>query len=159
MESKFAIAEEKNLNPTPKTIEYIKEIAKWAKFFAVIGYFIIAFMVFIAIIIGLLLPKLNSGLAELQNFPIAQNSLVLALTYIILAILYIYPVISLHQFANKTNKAIQETDKNLLEEGFKKLKQHFTFVGRMTIVILVLNVLLLFVAIIGGFIGGFLSAL
>jgi len=154
-DSKF-YTEDKSLKLSETALSYIKEIAKWAKFFAIIGYIGIAFFIVMAAAIGVFLPSLNSNIS---NTPFPVNNIGIAAFYVLIAAFYIYPVITLHGFANKTNEALNNHDDTILEEAFKKLKSHFKFVGKLTIIMLVIYVLFLFVIMIGGFIGGFLGAL
>jgi len=159
MENILSQNEEKNLSLNPAAIGYLQKVVKWAKFFAILGYIFIAFFILLAIFMGIILPTLNSGLASPTNPMGGVYTTTISVVYIFMAALYIYPIITLHSFANKTSLALKNNDENALEEGLKKLKQHFTFIGRFTIIMIVFYIIGIFAMMIGGFIGGFLSAL
>jgi hypothetical protein len=159
MENLLSQSEEKNLCLNSSAIGYLQKVVKWAKFFAIMGYVAIGFFILLAIFMGIVLPTLNSGLANSTNPMGEVYTTAMSIFYIFLAILYIYPVITLHGFANKTDLALKNYEENALEEGLKKLKQHFTFVGRLTMVMIIIYIIGIFAMMIGGFIGGFLAAL
>jgi len=159
MENLLSQSEEKNLCLNSAAIGYLQKVVKWAKFFAILGYILIAFFILLAIFMGIVLPTLNSGLASRANPMGGVYTTTISVVYIIMAAFYIYPIITLHGFANKTSLALKNYEENALEEGLKKLKQHFTFIGRFTIVMIVIYIIGIFAMMIGGFIGGFLAAL
>ena len=159
MEDLLSQSEDKNLCLSPTAIGYLQKVIKWAKFFAILGYIAIAFFILLAVFIGVILPTLNSGLANPINPMGTTYTTIMSIVYIFLAVLYIYPVITLYSFATKTNQALKNYEEHTLEEGFKKLKQHFTFAGRLTIIMIVLYIIAIFAIMVGGFIGGFLAAL
>jgi hypothetical protein len=149
-------AEEKSFQINETTIGFLAEIAKWAKFLAVIGYIFIGFMVIVSIIVGLFLPSLNNEILANGGSATGVNSTLLTSIYLIMAAIYVYPVYALYSFASGTQKLIKNNDENELENSFKKLKGFFKYFGILTIVALAFYVLIIIAAIFAGVASAFL---
>lgn len=66
--------------------------------------------------------------------------------YIVIAILYFFPIYYLFKYAQNTKMALQSSDSDLLANGLGYLKSHHKFLGIMMIIIISLYIL---IAIIG----------
>jgi hypothetical protein len=60
--------------------------------------------------------------------------------YIIIAVIYFLPALYLFQFAEKTKKAIDNYNQELLSAGLEKLKSTFKTLGIMTITFIVITI-------------------
>lgn len=149
--SKFATMEEEKLNLTETSIKHIAEVAKWTKFFAILGYITIGFLIVIALFMGFVLPSLNQDMQS--SNPAIQYPIVFSIVYLLIAALYLYPSINMNRFANKVKEAINKKDSIQLEEGFGDLKGALKFMGILTIIFISLY----FVLMVVGFAFGALS--
>ena len=101
---------------------------------------------------GVVMLVLGSTVSSVNvGFP----SVYIGLLYLIIAVIYIYPLIKGFQFANRTKAACLTNDEQELARGFEGLSALLRFCGILTIIILILYV----VVLIGGFIVGFTSAI
>lgn len=120
---------------------YLLETAKWGKFLAIIGYIGMAFMV----LAGLFFMVGFSALSEFTKMPFPIGSF--GLIYILIAVIYYFPVSFLHKFSDQAKQAVIMNDQGLLNSGFGNLKSLFKFMGIFTIVVISLYALILVIAI------------
>ena len=110
--------------------EYLKETAKWANFLAILGFIGLGLMA-IAIIAMLFLNGSRSN-----NYSNVGGSSFIAVFYILLAVLYYYPINYLYKFSVDITKGVNSNDQELFTSGFKSLKSLFKFQGILTIVVI-----------------------
>jgi hypothetical protein len=118
--------------------------SKWAKFLSIIGFIGVGLMVIVGIFI----------MFQLANLPIRiGNGLPFAwfgIFYILMALLYFFPVYYLFQFANNTKKGLSNNSNESVEVGLVNLKSMFKFIGIFTVVILSIYALIFLVAMVAG---------
>ena len=138
-------------NPTDTRInniakDYLRETAKWANFLAIMGFIGIGFMVLAALFAGALFSALPSdgGVANVMSGG------AITIIYLILALLYFFPVYYLYKFATNMKAALSRNNEDVLTEAFLNLKSHYKFMGIFTIVILSIYALFFLFALIGG---------
>jgi hypothetical protein len=112
---------------TDEIKEHILGTAKWAKFFAVLGFIMIGF--YLCSLPLLLLFGTGRG------FPLVK---------VIYLFFYYFPVSYLWKFATRTIDGIENNNQELFEEGFSQLFSHFRYVGILTIIGLSITVLSFF---------------
>ena len=126
------------------------EAAKWAKFIAIIGFIGTGFMVIVGLFFGTIMGMVNrlegTETAALPSFVGA----VVAVVYILLALLYFFPLKYLYDFSSKVKRAIEITDQNLFSEAILKLKSHYKYIGILMIVMICLYILGIIISIIAG---------
>lgn len=137
---------QKELQLNVHSLDFLKEIAKWANFLAIIGFIGIGFLILIAIFSGIVF----GSLPEEVNVYAGLSGGVIASIYLISAGLYFFPVLYLFRFAEKMKLALYRKDDNTLAEALMYLKAHYKFVGITVIVILSLYVLLILITLLGG---------
>jgi hypothetical protein len=119
--------------------------AKWAKFLCIVGCVGVAIMLIASlgmIVIGGLLTKV---------FPNMPFGPALGFLYLIIAALYIYPLMKGFQFANATKAACLYNDQYQLARGVTGLKDVIKFTGILTIVVLsIYAIILIFGALFAG---------
>jgi hypothetical protein len=117
--------------------EYLTETSKWGKFLAVVGYIGMGLLclIGIAVMIGFsIFSKVSDA-----NFPMG----VLGFVYIIIAVVYYFPVNYLHKFSSQMRAGIESNNQEVVTTGFENLKSLFKFMGIFTIVVLSIYVLAL----------------
>lgn len=135
-----------NTTLTNNSITYLKETAKWAHFLAILGFITVGFMV----LGGLFAGTLISSIPAYDDIPMSGG--LIGAIYIVIAIIYIFPVLYLYKFAASTKKAIQQNNQSSLEEGLKNLKSHYKFIGIFAIITLSFYLLIFIISLIGGMI-------
>jgi len=111
--------------------------AKWAKFLCIVGCIGIVVMVGIAVAMLAFSSKFASipGMAGIQG--------VMGISYLIMAVIMIYPLIKGFQFANGTKAACLTNNEAELARGFAGLQGYLQFMGILCIIVLIIYALLL----------------
>lgn len=125
---------------------FILEIAKWAKFLSIIGFIGIGLMFLAAIVMMVAGAALSNFSSEYSRSPIGAG--MVGFIYIIMAVLYFFPVLYLFKSAVSLKKGIINNDEIILTDGFQNLKSHYKFIGIMMIVVLSLYALLFLFAML-----------
>lgn len=124
---------------------FLKETAKWAFFLSIMGFIMIAFMLVLAIFSNTIF-----GMAAAMQPGVPENiGMIMTITYLILGLIYFFPVYYLMQFSNKMKKAIATKNDETLAKAFEMLKSHYKFIGVFTIITISLYVLMIVVLSMG----------
>ena len=107
----------------------LNEISKWAKFLAIIGFIGMGILLIVSLIVMTTLGTLG-------------------IIYIILDIVYFFPVYYLFKFASEIQSAFYGNNQYNLDLGIEYLKSHYKFIGIITIVTLAIYLVIIFVGIL-----------
>lgn len=121
---------------------YLAETAKWANFFAILGFIFLGLIVVMAIVFGFFMSSVTA-----EVIPIPGGGAFFALIYIIVAGLYYFPTMYLYKFAKHAKVAVKSDDTHQLQIALENQKSAYKFVGIMMIISLALYAL---VFLIGG---------
>lgn len=105
--------------------------AKWAKFLCIMGCIAMGIMLLCAI----LLIALGTALGSALGMDYGPG---LGFLYLVIALIYIYPIIKGFQFANATKAACLSDDEQQLAHGMEGLSSLVKFLGILTIICIVL---------------------
>lgn len=141
---KNALTELEQLIVNGRSKNFLKETAKWTKFLSIMGFIGIGIIIIFSFFAGIIFENLPNA----QPMPIDMG-MTLTITYLILAVIYFFPVYYLYQFSNKMKEALLVKDDEILANAFEMLKSHYKFVGVFTIIMLSLYVLIFIVAMLG----------
>ena len=128
---------------TPESAAFLLKTAKWGKFLAILGFIVTIFLFLAGILMSFVLGMLPDEMIPL-NMPFSPR--VFSVIYIVIAGIYIVPVIFLNSFCNNAIKAIENSSTANLTVSLKNLKNLFVFVGISTIVILSFYTIILIIA-------------
>jgi hypothetical protein len=120
---------------------FLIESSKWGKFLAIVGY---VFMGLLALM-GLFFMIGMSVMKSLTDIPF--NPGFFNIIYIIMTIIYYFPVTYLYNFSNKIKQGIMNLNQQAMTDGFGNLKSMFKFMGILTIVMLSIYALVLVIAV------------
>jgi len=127
-----------------EAVQSLRETRKWTTFFSILGIILIVIMLIISLIVALVLPFLNESVNT--PFPPALLSIV----YLIIAGIYILPVIYLMRFGSLVKKALSVSSDQMLGQAMKNLALHFRTVGIITIVMISLYIVAIILMVIFG---------
>lgn len=142
MNEEMMIAASAGLTVNERMRADLLSAAKWAKFLCIMGTIGMALLVVIAVLMMVFGAALSS-VAPNMPFGVAVGFL-----YLIIAAIYIYPIIKGFQFANGTKAACLTSDENELARGFEGLRALLQFMGVLTIIMMSLYALIILGAII-----------
>lgn len=135
-------SEETKIELNRESLVSLLETGGWANFLAIMGFIFIGFMVLIAFSIGSFVPKtLDDG--SPFPFPVGLFSFI----YVLIALVYFFPVYYLFNFANQVRNGIRFRDANKVASAMRSLKSHYKFVGIITICMIVLYILIILLVV------------
>ncbi|MFP9114521.1 DUF5362 family protein [Flavobacterium sp. RHBU_3] len=137
------------LQLTQEAKDFVREAGKWARFLSIVGFVFIGFFVLMALFI-MTLGSMGGAMGGAFSAMGAASGVFIGLVYILIALLYFFPVLYLFKFGNKTKAAFESNDTQALTEAFQNLKSHYKFVGILTIVGIGFYVLMIVIAVIAG---------
>ncbi|MCL6523699.1 MAG: hypothetical protein K6T34_03460 [Thermoflavifilum sp.] len=118
----------------------LKGAASWAKFLAIVGF----------VFIGIMLISMLSASYLFNRFMLMPGlSGFYVLIYLIIAIIYFFPMWFLFRFAVKTQRAIDMHQSQELTLAFTYLKSFYQYLGILTIITIALYVIMMIGMIIG----------
>lgn len=132
---------------TSQAKDYLKESGKWCKFLSIMGFIGIGLMVLAGVFMGF--AGSLAGMNQMSNLPSTFPTAILSMVYIVMALIYFFPVYYLYKYSVKIIDAVNSNDSNGLEKGLGYLKSHHKFLGITMLVILSLYALIFIVAIFG----------
>ena len=116
------------LKLTNESLGYLNETRKWTMFFAILGFIGIGFLA-IAFIIMAIIGIIGGVMGNMGS----AIFVVLAVVYLIIGVLYFFPVLYLLKFSTNMKTAIEQTKQSNLVSAFEYLKSHYKFLGIFTI--------------------------
>jgi uncharacterized membrane protein len=139
------ITELEELKLTGAAKRFLSETASWTKFISILGFIGIGLMVIVSFFAG----TIFNSVPQAQTMPFDFGYLMTGV-YLVLALLYFFPVLYLFQFSKKMKEALQSKNDDVLATAFEKLKSHYKFIGVFTIIFISLYILMIVAAIVGG---------
>ena len=138
-----------HLQITPKAVSFLATTAKWTKFLAILGFIIAGFLILAGIIVAIFYSTLSS---KMENTGLMSyfNSELIGLVYIVIAGLYIWPILYLNNFSNAMTRAVRSGTTERLTNALLNLKRFFKFIGILMIVMLVIYLLVILFALSAG---------
>jgi hypothetical protein len=121
---------------------YLLKAAKWGKFLAILGFIVTALLVLFGILLSFIIGMLPEESVPSLPFPAG----VISIIYILIAAIYIAPVLFLNSFCNNAIKAVNLGNTERLTDSIRNLKNLFVFVGISTIVLLAFYTIVLVLA-------------
>jgi len=120
---------------SPAASGYLNETGKWGKFLAILGFCFIGLFV----IIGLFAGTIFSTLGQSQEMPVP--GFVFGLIYVVMGLVYFFPVLYLLKFTNHLRRALISKNSQELDAAFENLKSHYKYIGILMIIVLAIYVL------------------
>ncbi len=146
--NKYLNQDQKEIIISEQSIVHLKETAKWSKFIAIIGFVSLGLLILLALFFGVLMSFL-----PLSDEALPIPGFAYSMIYMIMALIYFFPINYLYKFSKHLREAIDNQNSNsTLDTALKYLKMHYKYIGIM-MVILIMVYLLIF---IGAFIIGLL---
>lgn len=125
------------------SIELLNQTRKWTMFLSILGFIFIGFI----IIAGFSMQALTSNMGNEMPGMTSGMPGAFTVVYIIIGLLYFYPVYSLFMFSKTSKEAVTNMNQTALEESFKHQRNMYRFMGILTIIILVFYVLVVLFAV------------
>ena len=100
-----------------ETMKVINETRKWTFFLSIIGFIGVGLIVLIGLFLGSLIPFLSGRGLNTAGFP----TFLIGFIYIVIAVIYFFPVYFLYRFSVFAKKAFQTFESGNLHLALKNL--------------------------------------
>ncbi|MFZ4546169.1 MAG: hypothetical protein ACOYN4_01970 [Bacteroidales bacterium] len=127
---------------TPESLAFLVKAAKWGKFMAILGFIVTGLLLVSGILMSFVFNAVQDEMVPL-NIPFPP--MVLSVIYILIAGVYIIPVVFLNSFCNNVLKAANFYSTEHLTTSLKNLKNLFVFIGVSTVIILAIYLIALII--------------
>lgn len=131
---------------------YLADIRRWSKLIAVFGYMIIGILILFGVFFGFFYNN-----PEIQSAPGAVSGITLMFVYLVMALIYLFPVVFLHRFASNLGRSLRSGNETELTRSFQNLRSFFRYIGILTIIMIALGILLFIVGFFAAFFGVFMT--
>ena len=121
------------LNISEEVKGLLKETSTWTYFLSIIGFIGIAFLLLFGALFGVIMGSMPVNPYEDMGFNMSYFGLI----YVVLAIVYFFPVWYLFNFSRKIKIALKSKKNDELTSAFVNLKSHFKFISIFTIIVIV----------------------
>lgn len=122
---------------TTDSISFLLTAAKWGKFLAILGFIVTGLLIAGGIVLSFVLNKVSAS-DELIPLNLPFSPVILSIMYVMVAGIYVIPVIFLNKFSNNVLKAANLSSTEKMTISLRNLKNLFVFIGASTVVLLVL---------------------
>jgi uncharacterized membrane protein YjgN (DUF898 family) len=135
---------ELQLNST--ALQFLKETAKWSYFLSILGFIGIGLMLVAAVFMATILGSMpTTGMGAFGAMQGMMSGI-----YVVMALLYFFPVYYLYKFASKMKSALSSKSTEELTDSIENLKSHYKFMGILAVIIISIYILILVGALIAG---------
>ena len=146
--------ENQSLQLNEQAISALKEGAKWSYFLSILGFIGVGLMVLAAVFMSLIFSSLPTGVGSEYNNQIGFNpfsaaSGFISFLYIIISVLYFFPIYYLYKYATGIKNALAVRDSILLSDALVYLKSHHKFLGITALVVISLYGFIFLLMILG----------
>ncbi len=121
---------------------YLKEIAMWGKFMAILGFIKFGFLLLYTIVFPLVAHKIEAHFDH--DLPIIG----ITFFFLFMAVLVYFPSNFLYGFARCTKKALKQNDQDVMRHAFQSLKAYYRYIGILVIILLCIYPIAIITAII-----------
>ena len=139
-------AEGKEMRLNAQSQEFLKEIAKWARFLSILGLVGCGIMVLLAILFPLIpgmAGAMNSNINGVKSTT-SGAPIFMSIGYILGALLYYFPAMYLFKFSKNMRHALDLGGEEATTNAFDYMKRHYKFLGILMAIVLGFYALVLF---------------
>jgi hypothetical protein len=135
------IQDESKIEIGPEALNNLNVTRKWTTFLSVLGFIFLGLIIVAGLATSLFLTTFKSQQANL-GIP----EWLMFVVFIVIGILYFFPVFFLFRFSRNTRDGIQNQDPEKLAKGFRNLRLYFAYLGIMVILVITVYFMLLIFA-------------
>jgi hypothetical protein len=136
-----------NLTLNDQAVDALRVSGKWCMFLAIIGFIGIGLMLLFAVFMYAVMSAVPNMVAAGAGPNIGMAGIfgamkgLLAVLYVIIAVVYFFPIYYLYKYAKGMKQAFESSNSDVLSDALVNLKSHHKFLGIMTIVLISLYIL------------------
>lgn len=114
---------------TNLTLNHLESTRKWTLFMSIIGFIVIGLIIIFAFTFG-------SIMDDIPQMGGAFSSAFVIILYLVMAAIYVPPILHLYRFSTRIKTAVRTKDDELVESAFNALRAHYTYIGILIVIVL-----------------------
>lgn len=132
-----------SLEISNESAELLGAISKWTRFLSILGFVMIALMALGILSAAIMMTSVNyyemsRGYMFYDPGMVSWPYITL---YIIMLIIYTIPVYYLYKFSTRIKMALLSGSSTILTDAIRFLKKHYTFIGILTIIWIIMVII------------------
>jgi len=133
-----------SLSIDPVIKSHLSETARWGKFLSILGFILCGLMVILGVFSGTFFNTIISRTQGAYNSLMHSGSFgaMMAVVYIIIAVIYFFPCLFLYRFSAKMKTALNGNEQTDLTLSFQNLKALFRYTGILTLIMLAIYLII-----------------
>lgn len=133
---------------------HLKETAKWTKLLSIVGFVTVGFLILFGLVMMFSIGSLGDKYSQISGM--GSMGAVMGIVYILMAGLYLYPILKLYHFSDFAKKALASHDSHMLTQALEAQKSMYKFMGILTVIVLAIYAIIIVFTLIGlaAFVGG-----
>jgi hypothetical protein len=135
------IQDESKIEIGPEALKNLNVTRKWTTFLSVLGFIFLGLIIVAGLATSLFLTTFKSQQANL-----GVPEWLMIVVFIVIGILYFFPIFFLFRFSRNTRDGVQNRDPRKLTKGLRNLRLYFAYLGIMVILVLTVYFMLLIFA-------------
>ncbi|MDZ7742071.1 MAG: hypothetical protein U5Q03_10050 [Bacteroidota bacterium] len=133
-------------NLQEEAYHYLKSIQKWSYFISLTGMILLVLSVVLMMFFGFAISKLMSlnqvnDMGAMPGQAARFGSTFMVIIYIIIMIIYFFPIYFLFRFSVNLKKSLKSGDDYQLSNAFNFLGKHYTYIGVLMIIGIIIYVI------------------
>ena len=137
-----------NLVLNQQAVDALRESAKWSLFLSILGFIGIGLMLLAAVFMTSFMSMMPDQPMHGGFNPFDAMKGFISVFYVILAVLYFFPIFYLYKYAKGMKQATEIHNSEMLSDALVYLKSHHKFLGITAIVVISLYILVIIGVII-----------
>lgn len=121
--------ENRKIEIEQETLNDLNVTRKWSMFMAILGFIFLGLLLIIGLLAGTFFSALAPGTEGLKI-----GGAFFFMIFLIIAVIYFFPVLFLFKFSRHTGNAVTSLDKTELHKAFRNLKSYFVYIGILIII-------------------------
>lgn len=128
------------------SITHLRETAKWANFIAIVAFIGLGLMVIGALMLILLADQAPASMIYNSPMPFRE----LGVTYLVLVLVYFFPVFYLSRFALRMKQGLDRKDSRIVEQATGFQRAMYRYVGILLIIVISIYALGILIGLLAG---------
>ena len=114
---------------THEAVNDLRKLTRWTYFLSILGFVYMGLMVVLGFSFGLIM----SSFGPRTGAP-TPPSFLFGLIYVVIAIIYFFPILYLYKFSLRAKQSIQTSSTSDFTAALKNLTSHYTYIGILAVI-------------------------
>ncbi len=119
---------------TQESIDHLTKLRKWTAFLSILAFIGLGVLILIGFSFPLIFKFLGRDTPTTSMFP----TMLFGFLYVLISTIYFFPILFLYQFSRWAKRSLTSLDPNALAIALKYLKDHYSYMGILAVILIAL---------------------